>query len=534
MKKYIILGLFIWSFISCGTKQESTVKVLHYNQPQNITSLDPAFAKSQNNMWAVHHLFNTLLQLNDQLELEPCLAKKWSISDDGLTYTFNLRNDVLFHENSCFEREENRIMKASDVVYSFDRIIDNKINSPGSWVFKGKVRNETPFEAPNDSTFVLHLEKAFLPMLNILSMQYCSVVSEKAVEYYGREFRSNPIGTGPFKFKRWLENQGLYLIKNTEYFEYKDGVRMPFLDGVRTSFMEDRKIAFLELLNHKVDAVSGLESSFINELLDRDGNLKEDKKDRIHLYKSPYLNFEYLGFNLDNLENLPSLKNKKVRQALNYAIDRETMMQSLRNNIGSPADSGVIPKGLPSYDNNAVPGYSFDIEKAKALMTEAGFAGGVGMDELIINTNKDYLDITTFVAKQWERLGINVRISLMESATLRAGMRKGDLAIFRASWIADYPDGENFLSLFYGGNPAPPRYTRFQDDDFDRFYELAIQETDLDKRTDLYHEMNRIIVDEAPVIFLFYDESALFFTNKIKHVETNGINLLQVKQLEEE
>ena len=520
--------------ISCGTKQESEVKVLHYNQPQNITSLDPAFAKSQNNMWSVHHIFNTLLQLNENLELEPCLAKDWSISDDGLRYTFILNQDVLFHKNICFANEKERILKASDVVFSFNRIIDNTLNSPGSWVFKGKVREDIPFEAPNDSTFVLHLEKAFLPMLNILSMQYCSVVSEKGVNHYGREFRSNPVGTGPFQFKRWLENQGLYLIKNPDYFEFENGERLPLLDGVRTSFMEDRKIAFLELLNHKVDAVSGLESSFINELLDRDGNLKEDKKDRISFYKSPYLNFEYLGFNLENLENTPALKNKIVRQALNFAIDRETMMQTLRNNIGSPADSGVIPKGLPSYNNKVVPGYSFDLQKAKSLLNEAGFKRGKGIGELIINTNKDYLDITTFVAKQWERLGIDVRINLLESATLRAGMRKGDLEIFRASWIADYPDGENFLSLFYGGNPAPPRYTRFQNEDFDRFYELAIQETDLDKRTDLYHQMNKIVIEEAPVVFLFYDESALFFTNTIKHVETNGINLLQVKQLDEE
>jgi len=123
---------------------------------------------------------------------------------------------------------------------------------------------------------------------------------------------------------------------------------------------------------------------------------------------------------------------------------------------------------------------------------------------------------------------------LMESASLRAGMRKGTIDIFRASWIADYPDAENFLCLFYGKNGAPPRYTRYQNDAFDDLYEASIQQTDLDKRTALYHEMNRMIVEDAPVIFLFYDESALFTTKNVVNVETNGINLLQVKQLKEQ
>lgn len=528
----ILLGLF-WSmsFFSCVGKNEAaaSVHVLHYNQPQHISSLDPAFARSQNNQWAVHHIFNTLVQLDSDLRLEAGLAKSWSISPDGLRYTFILRSEVLFHEDPCFATGEARRMTASDVQFSFERLIDKTLNAPGSWVFKGKVDEEEPFKAIDDTTFVLQLKKPFLPMLNMLSMQYCSIVSKTAVQKYGAKFRRQPIGTGPFKFKRWVDQQGLYLVKNDSYYE----PGLPLLDGIRTSFMQDRKIAFLELLNQKVEAVSGLESSFINELLDKEGKLLDKQADKIQFFKSPYLNFEYLGFNMEALDKNPALQDKQVRQALNYAIDRETMMLSLRNNIGQPADSGVIPKGLPSYDAQKVPGYNFDLERARSLLTAAGYSRGTGIDPIEIYTNKDYLDITTFVAKQWERLGIRVQIRLMESASLRAAMRKGDISCFRASWIADYPDGENFLSLFYSKNGAPPRYTRFVNKEFDGLYESAIQETSLEKRTALYHRMNAIIVEEAPVIFLFYDESALFFTKNIQGVETNGLNMLQVKQLKE-
>lgn len=535
MKYFLLYFLIIiattWSCQSNNVDQK--VKVFHYNQPNRITSLDPAFAKSQNNMWAIHHIFSTLVELDENLELQANLAKRWNISENGLVYTFVLRNDVYFHENDCFKTKLDRKLIAQDVVHSFERLISSEINSPGSWIFAGKVDETKAFEATNDSTFILRLNKPFLPMLNILSMQYCSVISEKAIKFYGNKVRSNPVGTGPFQFKRWIESQGLYLIKNNDYYEYVNGNVLPYLDGVRASFMEDKKIAFLELLNQKVECVSGLESSFINELLDENGELQKEKQKKINLYKSPFLNFEYLGINQANLSKESALADKRVRQALNFAIDRKTMMQSLRNNIGFPANSGVIPRGLPAYDPDQVPGYTYDLVKSRALLKEAGYENGIGVETIKLNTNKDYLDITTFVAKQWEKLGLDIEINLLESASLREGMRNGNLDMFRASWIADYPDGENFLCLFYSGYPAPPNYTHFANENFDRLYEKSISETDLTARTELYHEMNRIIVEEAPVIFLFYDESALFTTKNIEGIETNALNLLQVKNLKE-
>ena len=519
---------FLYSiiFINCHDDSNKSLKVFRYNEINHITSLDPAFAKSQNNIWAVHQLYNRLVTLDSNLNIVPDLAKRWEIDSSGRRYVFHLRDDVYFHSNDCFPNARKKF-QAQDVVYSLERIVDPAIASPGSWLFADKIMREDAFIAQDDTTFILRLNTPFLPMLGILSMEYCAIVPEEAVKYYGSDFRANPVGTGPFKFKRWEENQALYFVKNPEYFK-PDLVQ---IDGIKTLFIPDKKIAFLELLKGNLDYVRGLESSFINELLDREGRLKENKKDILQYRRAPFLNMEYLGINLKAVPENSLLQVKEFRQALNYAIDRDLMLASLRNNVGKAAESGFVPIGLPSHDQTKVPGYAFDLVKAKELLQRSGYYSLEDPDPLTLYTNKDYLDLTTFVAKQWERVGVNVEIDVLESSLLRDGMRKSQIPFFRASWIADYPDPESFLCMFYSKNPPPPNYTRYNNPEFDILYEAAIQESDAQKRIELYQEMDRMIVENAPVIFLFYDQSANFYHKRIKGIENNAINLLEVDQI---
>ncbi len=525
-------------FIACGDsekeKDAAPEQIFHYNQINSITSLDPAFAKSQNNIWAIDHLYNGLVQLDDQLNVKPAIAESWEISADGKTYTFRLRDDVFFHDDEVFDSGKGRKVVAEDFVHSFNRIIADKTASPGSWIFKGRVVNENPFMALDETTFVIQLEQAFRPMLGILTMQYCSVVPIEAVEKYGREFRGHPVGTGPFKLKNWLENQSLFLVKNENYFETEAGQKLPYLDAVRISFIADRKTAYLELMNGKLDFFSGLESSIINELLTPDGELQPSKKDQLQFFKVAFLNTEYLGINMNFEKGTSPLAKKKVRQALNYGFDRQKMMQNLRNNVGKPANSGFTPRGLPSFDSGKVEGYDYNPDKARTLLKDAGFPNGKGLGGITLLTNKDYQDLCTFITRQWEDLGVKVQVEIVESATLRQMMSKGQAAFFRGSWIADYPDAESYFTMFYSKNPAPPNYTNFSNLAFDQLYEAALQENDDAKRYDLYHQMDRIIIEEAPVVFLFYDETALFAQKNIKGLSTNAINLLSLKRVKKE
>ena len=151
-------------------------------------------------MWAVHQLYNTLIEVDENLRLKPSLAKSWELSPDNLRFTFHLRTDVYFHDDAAFTNAKGRRCTAEDVAYSFNRIIDKNVASTGAWIFNNRIDPVNGFTALNDSTFQLKLQRPFTPILGLLSMQYCSIVPKEAVEHYGPDFRRHPVGTGPFRF----------------------------------------------------------------------------------------------------------------------------------------------------------------------------------------------------------------------------------------------------------------------------------------------------------------------------------------------
>ncbi len=509
--------IILCCLISCDSR-ESTHRVFKYNLVNHPNSLDPAFSKSLSSIWISGHIFNTLVETDDSSKIVPSLAKSWEISEDGLTYTFHLNTGVYFHKHAHFGQDSTRAMTAHDVVFSLNRIVDKEVNSPGAWIFKDRLAFANAFKASNDSTFVLKLQAPFRPLLSILTMPYCSVVPHEIVEFYGLKWKDNPIGTGAYRFKKWIKNQNLFLSPNTNYWRKRGN-----LDGIKVSFIVDHKIAFLELLNGNLDYVSGLESSFINEMLTGQGELQPKHEDRIKYLKSPYLNTEYIGINMEILDPLEPLAHPDFRKALNYSIDKETMLQTLRNNVGHAATAAFTPIGLSSFDANKVKGYSFNLAKAKEYLKKSGIVVQ-SMDPITIYTNPPYADLMLFVAKQWEQLGIRTNIEVVESSILREGMRNGTVKLFRASWIGDYLDSENFMSVFYGKNSAPPNYTRFNNRTFDEIYALSHKENDGLKRDSLFQEMDKIIIDECPLIFLFYDQSSNFYSRKIKNIRHNLSN----------
>ena len=506
---------------TAGTNEGQAYKVFKYNEINHITSLDPAFARTINNIWAVNQIFDGLVSMDTSKQIVPSIAKSWSINSDGTMYSFVIRDDVYWHIDTCFVGGTRHIT-AHDVVYSFSRLLDPSVASPGSWVFADKVAAKEPFLALSDSVFVLHLKQPFVPMLSILTMQYCNIVPREAVETYGSDFALRPIGSGPFRFKRWVQNQNLFLNKNPDYFD----TLWPKIDGIKVSFAAEKKIAYLELKNGNLDYFTGVESSFINELLNKDGTLIDGLDRKLSFEKQPYLNFEYIGIRMDS--NHPILKSKLGRQALNYAVDRATMMATLRNNIGIPAENGVIPRGLYEYETSKYKGYTYDPDKAVTLLKQMGFRPGDDIEPLVLYTNNDYLDICTFVANNWRKIGIPCKVELLETAVLRARQREGSLDLFRASWIADYPDAESFLCMFYGSNPAPPNYTGYRNSTFDDLYQKSIQESDPNRRLSLHHTMDSLLIADAPVIFLFYDEKATFLSNRASGISDNGLNVLDL------
>jgi peptide/nickel transport system substrate-binding protein len=518
---------------ACQSRESADKMVFRYNEQTGIASLDPAFAKNQSVMWAVHQLFNTLVETDQQLNLVPSLAYRWDVSDDRTTYTFHLRPDVYFHDNPVFPGGKGRRMIAPDIVYSLKRLVDPSTASSGAWIFNNRVDPHKGFKAIDDSTFELTLLRPFTPILGLLSMQYCSVVPKEVVEKYGKDFRSHPCGTGPFQLKSWEEGQVLIMMKNSKYFEVdSSGGRLPYLDAIKTTFYDNKATEFLLFRQGKLDFTNDLDASFKDEVLSKNGKLKKEWEGRIRLSKHPYLNTEYLGILVDSTDGpgrTSPLRTKKIRQAINYAIDRRKMMLYLRNSIGIPAESGFIPAGLPAYDSTVVRGYHFDPLKARTLLVEAGFPGGRGLPQVKLLTVPIYADLGSFIAKQLEEVGIDAQVEVIQKSLLLEQTAKSQALFFRASWIADYPEAENYLSVFYGKNPAPPNYTRYQNAEFDRLYEQAIIENNDSIRNKMYQQMDQMVINDAPVVPLWYDEVIRLVQTNVKGFEPNGLNLLELR-----
>ncbi|HUH74455.1 MAG TPA: ABC transporter substrate-binding protein [Chitinophagales bacterium] len=527
----ILIGLLISFFFltACNEKAiQDDRKVFRFNLSSGVTSLDPAFSKDQATMWMCNQLYNGLLQLDDSLNVIPSIAKDYDILDNGLTYVFHLRENVFFHNHSLFPNRKGRRVIASDFVYSFNRIIDEKIASTGAWLFNEKVRDSIPFEALNDSTFVIHLKHAFRPMASLLTLQYCSVVPKEIVDYYGKDFRNVAIGTGPFKLVKWQENVALVLGKNENYFE-KDsqGVQYPYIDGVKVTFLNDRSVEFLQLLQGHLDMVSGIDKSFRDKAIDATGQLQSEVASQVTMLRMPYMNTEYLGFSMGKVKNT-AIQNKLVRQAISYAIDREKMITYLRSGIGKPAHYGIIPIGVKGFNEN-VKGYSFQPELAKKLLNDAGYPNGNGIEPILLSSNPMYQDLTEYIAKSLENIGIKVVVQLSPGSFLREAMSKNEVDFFRASWIGDYPDAENFLALFYGKNSAPPNYTFYNNPKYDQLYQKALSaSTDLESKK-IYGQMEQIMLDDAPIIPLFYDELIRFTGKRVQYLSSNTMNMLMLK-----
>lgn len=527
-----VIHILFW-LSACSVNESAELKVFRYNQETSINSLDPAFAKDQANIRVVSQLFNGLIELDSQLNVRPGIAGSWEILDSGKLYRFYLRNDVLFHNDECMEQ---RGVTAHDFVYSFNRIIDPQTTSPGAWIFNDKIRTDTPaFLANGDGIFEIRLKKSFPPFLGMLGMPYCYVIPQEAVDFYKGEFRKHPVGTGPFAFEFWEEGVKLILKKNKDYFESDEqGEKLPYIDGIMVSFIENKQTAFLEFVQGNADYFSGLEGSFKDELLKKDGSLRDKYKGKFKLSVGPYLNTEYFGFFIDSSREQEvdkQLLNKYLRKAMSFSIDREKMMRYLRNNIGTPGNGGFIPSGLPGHEGQGY--YKFNPDSAQYYLELAGFPEGKGLKTIKLYTNKNYTDLTIFLQKSLEQQGIPSIIEVNPGPFHRERVSKGQMPFFRASWLGDYPDAENYLGLFYSPNQSPigPNYTHYHNDVFDSLYRAAMEINEVENRLEIYREMDRIAMEDAPVLVLFYDQTLILSSNRISGLPMNAMNSLVLKRL---
>ena len=528
---YLSISCILILLFSCVNKSNTNKDhlVFRYNEHANINTLDPAFSRTLQDTWVCNQLFNGLVQLDSDLNILPSIAKDWIISEDGLIYTFNLRNDIYFHKHKLFGKDSTRTVVAKDFTYSLNRLKDEKIAAPGSWVLN-KVDS---FEAVNDTVFEISLKQPFPAFIGLLSMKYCSVIPREVAEFYGTDFRSHPIGTGPFKLKRWEENIKLVFRKNNHYFEKDEtGKPLPYLEAVAITFLPDKQSEFLQFTQGNIDFLNSLDASYKDELLTADGKLRGKYAETVDMIRGPYLNTEYLGFYLGS--QTPEIQSELIRKAINFGFDRKKMMIYLRNGIGNPANGGFIPKGLPGHNPSI--GFTYKPEKAKQLVEQFKNESGNTNPEITLVTSSNYLSFCEFIQRELEKTGLTINVDVMPEATLRSARSNGKVDMFRSSWIADYLDAENYLSIFYSKNFAPDgsNYFHYKSTQFDSLYNKAFTVTDIEKRKHLYTTMDSLVMQKTIMVPLYYDEVIRFTRKNVKGLGTNPINLLDLRYVQKD
>jgi len=512
-------GKLFWVFVFigvCGCSHlEKKANVFHVNAASGISSLDPAFARSQYNQWAVNQCYSTLIQLDSNLKPAPLLAKNWLVDADGKTYHFQLKRNVFFHEDACFGKARTRKLVAADVVFSLNRLLLPELASPGSWVLQGKLDSTgKAFEVVNDSTLIIRLCSAFPPFISLLSMQYASIVPKEAVHFYGASFRQHPVGTGPFRFSYWQEGEALAFEKNAHYFE-----GTPKLDGVIFHFIPDAQTAFVSLLNGELDMVSGLDGAYKDAVLTKSGALNQRFVSQIRLQKSPYLNTEYIGFRTDSFGICASAK---FRKAIDLLLNRKELILLTRRGIGTAANGTLVPGTILKQSES-----TNNVAKGKQLLVESGYAGQA-VPFYITTTSAD---IGQYVQHSLAAYGIRLQLEQTSGASLREMMATGSAPTFRASWIADYPDAENYFLLFITKNKAPngPNYSHYSNPVFDSLYVASNACVNAKQRLELFTQMNAILIRDCPAVPLYYDQVTRFVRKQVHYLRSNAQNGLDLR-----
>jgi ABC-type transport system substrate-binding protein len=462
---------------------------LYLRLNNNPTTLDPALITDVQGGGIAAKLFNGLVRFNENLDIVPDIAQAWKLSGDQLTYNFRLRYDVTFSNG--------RRVTAQDVKYSFERVLMPQTKAPLTWVLEkiegagemiaGKAKHVSGIRVVNDHTLSIKLEKPYGPFLSLLAMTTAYIIPREEVERLGQDFGTHPVGSGPYILKEWKHGQHLILASREDYFEGRSR-----LNGIYYRVIPEDLTAVVEFETGRLDVLLIPSSEY--------HHFTTDPEWRDLVYGRPGLNSYYLGLNCTR----PPFNDIRVRQAVNYGIDRQHILNTVFERRGVLA-AGPVPPGL--WKDNVLPqalkGYGYDPQKAKGLIREAGAEGTT--IKIYISADPEVLDIVTVIQGYLANIGLKAEITQLDWSAFKQAVNEGEPDAFWLSWWADYPDPEDFLyPLFHsasvgtGGNR-----TRCTDPELDHLIEAAQHTMNERQRYRLYRQAEDRIIQNAPWVFMW-------------------------------
>jgi len=477
----------------------------------NPETLDPALFTGVDAEGVARRIFNGLVRFDADLRPAPDLAERWEVSPDGLTYTFHLRRGVRFHNG--------RELVAADVRYSFERLLRPQTGSHRAWVVapiagaealrRGRARRLAGLATPDEHIVVITLEEPFAPFLSHLAMGNAMIVPREEVERSGTPFGRRPVGTGPFRFVRWNDDSEIVLTRNDDYFAGQSR-----LAGLRFRIIKEPLVAYQEYL------AGNLEHCAVPEgYLDRVRKGPHAAELRTVATLSTY----YVGI---TMTHEPYGSSVHLRRALNYAVDRKFLCEKVLGGSHVPA-RGLLPPGLPGYDP-AGEGYEHDPERAREELRLAGYGPGnpPPVQTLFIRGSPPAPQVAQAVQADLKRLGVPVRIRMLDLAALRDATDRQEPDLFYLSWIADFPDADNFLQIFHSsrGGSAGNRVW-YRNGEVDRWLEAARRETDPERRLSLHRRIAARIVADAPWIFLSHKRTQLLVKPYVRGLRLTAMDV---------
>lgn len=482
---FFIIVTILFLFASCSSRNRLEGYV-YYRLNANPTTLDPALIVDVAGGTIAAKLYNGLVRTGDDFSIQPDIAEHWSISKDGLVYTFKLRHGVFFSHN--------REVTAHDFKYSFKRILDPKTRSPNTWVFAKILGADDFMDRKTDDvegirvkdkyTLEIRLKRLFSPFLSILTMTAAYVLPMEEVERWGPDFSSHPSGTGPFTLKEWLPNRLIILERKEDYFAEPANIK-----GLVYRIIPEDLTAVTEYELGNIDILTIPASEY--------ARYSNDPKKHDLIMSIHGLNTYYVGFNCSN----PPFKNPAFRRAVTHAIDREKILNTIYERRGRAA-SGPVPDVMRKWD--VISPYAYDPQKAKEMIKREGLKGKPV--RFYITADQEIVDIAEVIQAYLKDAGVDVRITQLEWSAYKEAINKGEPDMFFLSWWADYPDPENFLfPLFHSSNHGPAgNRTRYTNLTVDSLIEGGQYTLDEEKKHSYFKKAEEIIISDAPWVPLWH------------------------------